>query len=132
MKLRILMCLIGLSSILFCLTFDALAQSCGLRRIITDHHYPVGWLVKLGSPIYPKIAKAARIEGVVQVEVSVDRTGKVAKACIVEGHPLLRDAAIKAAKKSKFNKNFGESTNIPQSNNIRLATDIITYNFKLS
>jgi TonB family protein len=46
---------------------------------------------------YPKLARAARVSGVVRVEVVIDEEGKVIWAKVVEGHPLLQAAALRAA-----------------------------------
>ncbi|HEV3468040.1 MAG TPA: TonB family protein [Pyrinomonadaceae bacterium] len=53
------------------------------------------------EPVYPPIAKVARATGKVVVEVLVEEGG-VACARAVSGHPLLRQAAVTAARKWKF------------------------------
>jgi protein TonB len=54
------------------------------------------------EPTYPEIAKAARAEGTVSVKVMVDEDGNVVAAEAVSGHPLLRGAAVDAARAAKF------------------------------
>ena len=54
------------------------------------------------EPSYPPQAKAARVSGVVVVEVVVDEAGNVTSARQISGHPLLRDAATAAARGWKF------------------------------
>lgn len=54
------------------------------------------------EPAYPPLAKAARASGAVIVRVTVDETGKVVSAEAVAGHPLLRPAAVAAAREAKF------------------------------
>ena len=58
--------------------------------------------VKRVEPVYPPLAKAARISGNVVVEVSVDEGGNVASARAISGHPLLRSAAEEAARGWKW------------------------------
>jgi TonB family protein len=53
-------------------------------------------------PRYPPIAKAARAEGVVAVDVEVDAAGTVRAAKAVAGHPLLQQAGAEAARRWKF------------------------------
>src|SRR5262245_23102248 len=53
-------------------------------------------------PPYPPIAKAANIQGAVVVEVLVSKTGDVICARPLSGHVLLREAAVAAALKWKF------------------------------
>lgn len=51
---------------------------------------------------YPQTAKAAGVQGAVVVEVMVDESGYVVAARAVSGHPLLRDAAVQAAREWQF------------------------------
>lgn len=64
-------------------------------------------VVKKVNPDYPPTAQIAGAQGKVIVRILVDRKGDVLKACITEGHPLLRAASLEAAKRWKFEKNFG-------------------------
>jgi TonB family protein len=75
--------------------------------------------VKRVTPKYPRFAKAAKIEGTVVVEILLDWKGKVVTACSATGHPLLKDAAIKAALQWKFKR---QPTYV---------LDHIVFNFKL-
>jgi protein TonB len=54
------------------------------------------------EPTYPPLAKAARVMGSVVVEVTIDENGNVISASAVSGHPLLKDAAVAAARGWKF------------------------------
>jgi len=53
-------------------------------------------------PPYPPIAKAARVESTVIVEILVSGVGEVICARPLSGHPLSRAAAVAAALKWKF------------------------------
>jgi len=54
------------------------------------------------NPAYPAMASAAGVEGAVVVEVRIDHQGRVATARAISGHPLLRDAAVDAARQWTF------------------------------
>jgi TonB family protein len=54
------------------------------------------------QPAYPPNAQKYRIEGVVTVQVSVGRDGKVTKAEFVRGHNLFRSVSLDAAKRWEF------------------------------
>jgi periplasmic protein TonB len=75
--------------------------------------------VKRVTPKYPPFAKAAKIEGTVEVEILIDQKGKVVTTCAATGPPLLKDAAIKAALQWKFKR---QPTYV---------LDHIVFNFKL-
>ena len=54
------------------------------------------------SPKYPTMAKDAKVEGAVVVEVQVSDSGRVVSARALSGHPLLRASAEEAALKWRF------------------------------
>jgi TonB family protein len=57
---------------------------------------------KLSPPIYPPLARVARVTGDVEVELRIRPDGAVESADVVRGHPLLKEAALDSAKKSEF------------------------------
>ena len=57
-----------------------------------------GTATKRVQPEYPPLAKAAGISGSVVVEIVVDEEGKVTSARAIIGHPLLKGAAVEAAR----------------------------------
>lgn len=61
-----------------------------------------GKSTSLPQPPYPPVARAARAQGMVLVEVIVDERGAVISAEAVSGHPLLRQAAVAAAREARF------------------------------
>lgn len=54
------------------------------------------------NPPAPPIARAARAAGSVKVQIIVDENGYVMSASAMDGHPLLRQAAVNAAMTVKF------------------------------
>jgi TonB family protein len=61
-----------------------------------------GKAVSKPAPPYPALAKAARAAGVVTVQVTADESGHVVSAEAVSGHPLLREAAVQAARQARL------------------------------
>ncbi|MDT5059628.1 MAG: periplasmic protein TonB [Acidobacteriota bacterium] len=61
-----------------------------------------GKALMLPKPAYPQQARTARAAGVVTVEVVINEAGKVISAKAVEGHTLLRQAAVQAAQDARF------------------------------
>jgi TonB family protein len=57
---------------------------------------------KVERPVYPMIARSARVRGVVVINVYVRRDGSVDSASVLQRIPLLEDAARKAAWLSEF------------------------------
>jgi TonB family protein len=54
------------------------------------------------APVYPPLARQARIQGVVILQVLISTTGDVEKADLISGHPMLATAAIEAVKQWKY------------------------------
>ena len=61
-----------------------------------------GKAIRLVQPAYPPIARSAHVTGQVTVQVLIDENGNVVSASAASGHPLLRAAAVGAARASKF------------------------------
>jgi len=54
------------------------------------------------QPAYPALARAARVEGVVIIEATIDAHGNVASARVLRSLPLLDEAAIAAVRQWTF------------------------------
>jgi protein TonB len=54
------------------------------------------------EPIYPPLAKQARIHGVVVLQATVNTQGDIENLRVVTGHPLLIQAAIDAVKQWRY------------------------------
>lgn len=81
-----------------------------------------GKAVNMPVPDYPASAKAVGATGTVNVSVVVNENGDVTSANATSGHPLLKEAAIKAAKQAKFQPFL-------QSGKAVKVIGIIVYNF---
>jgi TonB family protein len=64
--------------------------------------------VRQGAPIfkpqpkYPQNARRFNASGKIEVRVTIPVAGRVTKATAISGHPLLRDAAVEAARRWEF------------------------------
>jgi len=81
-----------------------------------------GKAISLVRPEYPPAAKAVRATGAVNVQVTIDENGNVISASAVSGHPLLRSAAVTAARASKFSPTVLDGQRV-------MVTGVIVYNF---
>ncbi|MEQ1763575.1 MAG: energy transducer TonB [Pyrinomonadaceae bacterium] len=81
-----------------------------------------GKATSLPKPPYPPAARAVRASGSVSVQVLVDEQGNVISASAVSGHPLLRAAAVQAARSAKFAPTMlsGQAVKV---------SGVVTYNF---
>lgn len=83
-----------------------------------------GSAAKRVAPTYPPLANAARVGGMVVVDVTVDEEGNVIAARVLSGHPLLNDAAVGAAREWKFKPTLFEGKPVK-------VIGTITFNFNL-
>ncbi len=81
-----------------------------------------GKATSLPKPPYPPAARAVRASGAVSVQVLIDESGDVISATAVSGHPLLRAAAVAAARGAKFSPTQLSGQPVKVSG-------VITYNF---
>jgi protein TonB len=54
------------------------------------------------QPVYPPIAQASRVGGLVIIEALIAEDGRVRNATVLKGHPLLTDAAVDAVRQWVF------------------------------
>lgn len=93
-------------------------------RIVKSPTVLNGLAISLPKPAYPPIAKQARIQGSVNVQVLVDETGRVISAKAVSGSPMLMHAAQEAALGARFSPTkLGDQA-------VKVS-GVITYNFIL-
>jgi len=74
------------------------------------------------QPAYPLIAKSARAQGAVQIQVTISESGEVMNAQVISGHPMLREAALQAAKQWRFKPT--ELSGVPVK-----TQGLLTFNF---
>lgn len=82
-----------------------------------------GKAVSLPVPAYPSAARSSRVTGTVNVQVVISRTGKVLSARATNGHPLLRSAAVSAARRARFRPTMLSGQPVEVSG-------VIVYNFR--
>jgi protein TonB len=53
-------------------------------------------------PVYPAIARAARVEGTVVVEAVISRAGRIESLRVVSGPAMLQGAAMDAIREARY------------------------------
>ena len=69
--------------------------------------------IKDVRPVYPDEARAARVQGVVILEIAVESDGRVAQACVLRSIPLLDAAAVDAVKQWEFTPTLLNGAPVP-------------------
>jgi Ca-activated chloride channel family protein len=70
-------------------------------------------LIRKVEPVYPELARRARVEAMIILEISVDEQGNVNAARVVRGHPLLDEAAVQAVKQWKYSPTLLNGAPVP-------------------
>ena len=74
------------------------------KKVILPPHVPVGGkvqaarLMRQPKPVYPQLARQARIQGVVKLHALISKEGTIENLTVISGHPLLVPAALEAVK----------------------------------
>ena len=71
-------------------------------RVRVGEEFMEGLVVKKVAPVYPPLARQARIQGTVVAQIMISKTGDVQSVQLFSGHPMLAPAALEAIKQWKF------------------------------
>ena len=80
---------------------------------------PVGGLVEAPrkvhhvSPVYPEIARIARVEGLIVLETTIGTDGRVQNIRVLRSSPLLEDAAVAAVSQWRFEPTLLNGVPVP-------------------
>jgi protein TonB len=69
--------------------------------------------VKDVRPMYPAEAQAAKIQGVVIIEATIDEYGRIVQACVLRSIPLLDEAALQAVGQWEFTPTLLNGAPVP-------------------
>ena len=97
----------------------------GTERIRIGGNIQASKLISKQSPIYPPLAKQARVQGTVRYSVIIGKDGHVLNIQLVSGHPLLVPAATDAV------KNWVYETTLLNGQPVEVITQV-DVNFTLS
>jgi protein TonB len=83
----------------------------------------VGLLVQKTPPLYPPIAKTARVSGTVVIQATISKTGAIGNLRAVSGPSMLRQAALDAVKTWRFRPYMldGEPVEVETTVNVNFA-----------
>jgi protein TonB len=65
------------------------------------------------APVYPQIAQQARVQGVVILEATIDREGRVSEARVLRSIPLLDQAALDAVRQWEYEPTLLNGVAVP-------------------
>jgi periplasmic protein TonB len=72
------------------------------QRVRVSAGVTSGLLVRKVNPVYPPLARQARISGTVVLRAVISKDGSIENLSLVSGHPMLAPAAIDAVRQWKY------------------------------
>ena len=78
-------------------------------------------LIRKVSPVYPALARQARIQGSVVLSIVINKDGEVRDTKLVSGHPMLAPAAIEAVKQWRYRPYISEDKPVEVETVVRVG-----------
>ncbi|HTS38154.1 MAG TPA: energy transducer TonB [Candidatus Solibacter sp.] len=72
------------------------------QRVRISQGVTRGLLIHRVEPVYPPLAKSARVQGEVVLSAVIDKNGEIQNLQLVSGHPMLVPAAMAAVKQWRY------------------------------
>jgi periplasmic protein TonB len=94
-------------------TEHALAGGSGVAPLPVGGVIAAPQRVVTAQPLYPSLAKIAKVQGTVDISVVIDAGGNVEQAKVVRSIPQLDDAAVNAVRKWKFSPTIVNGAAVP-------------------
>ncbi len=76
-------------------------------------------LLKQVLPIYPSLARTARVQGTVVLEATIGKSGAVEDVTVVDGHPMLIGAAVEAVRQWQYEP--AKLNEVPTRSSVRIT-----------
>jgi protein TonB len=70
--------------------------------VVRTSHLQENLLIRQVKPIYPPLAKQARIQGPVVLQATIGRDGSIQHLQVLSGHPMLTKAAVDAVQQWRY------------------------------
>jgi protein TonB len=72
-----------------------------VKPLLVSHLAEANLLHKV-QPIYPTLARQARVQGAVELRAIISKTGTIENLVVVRGHPMLASAAVEAVRQWRY------------------------------
>jgi protein TonB len=77
-------------------------KAAPVRKLIISSGVMQGMLLMKTSPVYPPIARAARVQGTVVLQAKISKTGSIEDLHVVSGPTMLQQAAQDAVRQWRY------------------------------
>jgi periplasmic protein TonB len=77
-------------------------QAAAPKKVNISGGVANGMLLQRVTPVYPPIAKAARVQGTVVLEATITKTGSIEGLKVISGPAMLQQAALDAVRQWRY------------------------------
>jgi len=77
-------------------------QAAPPKKVNISAGVAVGMILQKVTPVYPPIAKAARVQGTVVLQATISKTGSIENLKVVSGPAMLQQAALDAVRQWRY------------------------------
>jgi len=77
-------------------------QAAPVKKLVISSGVATGNLIVKTQPVYPPIAKAARVQGTVVLQATISKTGTIENLHVVSGPTMLQQAAQDAVRQWRY------------------------------
>lgn len=80
-------------------------------------------LISQPKPVYPPIAKQARVQGTVVLAATISKSGTIDNLRVVSGHPMLTQSALQAVRQWRYQPTYlnGEPVEVETTINVNFS-----------
>ena|SRR5271166_1009288 len=95
------------------------------QRVLVSQGVSQGLLLTQVAPVYPPLARQARIKGTVVLRAVISKDGSIESLTLESGHPMLVPAAMDAVKQWKYKPYFlnGEPVEVETTINVNFTLE---------
>ena len=77
-------------------------QAAAPKKVSISAGVMTGMLIQKTQPVYPPIAKAARVSGTVVLQATISKAGTIENLHVISGPAMLQQAAMDAVKSWRY------------------------------
>jgi protein TonB len=77
-------------------------KAAPVKKLTISSGVMAGMLLQKTTPVYPPIAKAARVSGTVVLQATISKTGAIENLHVLSGPPMLQQAAQDAVRSWRY------------------------------
>ena len=102
---------------------NSAAPKIEVRKLRVSAGVQASKLISQPKPLYPPIAKQARVQGTVVLAATISKSGTIDNLRVVSGHPMLTQSALQAVRQWKYQPTYlnGEPVEVETTINVNFS-----------